>query len=399
MDGTVAAPAFARAAAGADADAAGLDEDRPRERRDRAVRTPLLDDADRAAWRRRNREELVFDYTAGRTVVRGRPAHLKLELTNFCNLACPMCPHSQMQRPVGYMTESLFRRVIDMAGPELEFVYLHHLGESLFHPRIGDFIAYARRQGVATGLSTNATYLDPRKASALLEGGLDFLVVSLDAGSRESYASMRPGGDFERTVDNIRALCAEKAARRSRLHVVVQLILSEHNQHEVAAFAQRWQGVGQVMIKLARDWAGQVPLDRLLRREKSAASDLRPPPSGGAMTAAEPGATAGFLGPCRMLWTELTVFWDGRVVPCANFYEAENLVGDLGSQELDEVWNGAPMQALRRAHLERRVAEVPVCRGCPRHALDAADFIAVDQLGQRLRQYAGLDLTPRPGLS
>ena len=82
-------------------------------------------------WRR-NREQLVRDMQAGRTQLSGKPVHLKLELTNYCNLSCPMCPHQSMQRPVGYMSPTLFRRIIDQAVPELEFAYVHHLGESLF---------------------------------------------------------------------------------------------------------------------------------------------------------------------------------------------------------------------------------------------------------------------------
>lgn len=348
----------------------------------------------RAARQLANRRRLADDYRDGRVSLRGRPSHLKIELTNFCNLACPMCPHSQMRRPVGYMAPELFRSIVDQAGPELEFAYVHHLGESLFHPRIGELVAYGKRRGVALGLSTNATFLTASKTQALLGSGLDFLVISLDANSEQSYAHMRRGGDFGRTVDNVRRFFAEKAAHKSPIRVVVQMIVSAHNQHEIAAFARTWDG--QVVLKVARDWAGQVPLTALLRPAASREPALSAEPL------AAPGLPTGLTppqAPCRMLWTELTVFWDGRVVPCANVYEPENLLGDLRTQTLDEVWNGPPLQALRRAHLEDRVAQIPVCRSCPRHPLDRQDFIAVDQLTQRLRNYVGVDLTPRQGLS
>ena len=93
------------------------------------------------------------------------------------------------------------------------------------------------------------------------------------------------------------------------------------------------------------------------------------------------------------------VLWDGTVVPCANHFEKINVLGNLRTQSLIEVWNGPAMQALRRAHMQDQVAAVPVCASCSRHALDADDFVAVDQLTQRLRGYVRSDLTPRPGLS
>lgn len=357
-----------------------------------------------------NRRLLAEDHRAGRVVLRGRPAHLKLELTNFCNLSCPMCPHGQMRRPVGYMDPALFRRIIDQAAPALEFAYVHHLGESLFHGRIAELIAYGRSRGVAMGLSTNATYLTEKKARAILAAGLDFLVVSLDAASAESYAQMRPGGDFAGTAAHVRRLLELRGALGAGTRVVVQMIASPHNQHEAAEFAAVWgrQG-GHVMLKVARDWAGQVPLSRLLATAGRAGPMLTSPPP--PFLAPEPVLHT----PCRMLWTELTVLWDGQVVPCANVYEHDNVLGDLTRQGLDEVWNAAPIQALRRAHLQDEVAGVPVCGTCPRHRFDHENFVAKDQLAQRIENYVRPHdpggaaprsdltpltiLTPRPGLS
>jgi radical SAM protein with 4Fe4S-binding SPASM domain len=103
--------------------------------------------------------------------------------------------------------------------------------------------------------------------------------------------------------------------------------------------------------------------------------------------------------PCKMLWSEVTVLWDGAVVPCVNVYERENLLGDLSRQSLDEIWNGPAMVAYRAAHLADQVDHIRVCNTCPRHRFDHDDFVAIDQLQQRIRNYVRADLTPQPGLS
>lgn len=331
--------------------------------------------------RRANRLRLAQDLLAGRTHLRGKPVHLKLELTNFCNLACPMCPHKTMQRSVGYMKPSLFRRILDEAAPELEFAYVHHLGESLFHPHLPELVAYGSRLGVAMGLSTNATFLTERKGAALLSSGLRFLVISLDATSEESYATMRTGGDFAQTMQHVDRFLSQ-AASHPDLSIVVQMIVSSQNQHEVQAFARRFPR--HVVFKEARDWAGQVPLGTLRpRTTPSSPPQPEPPPS----------------LPCRLPFTELTVLWNGQVVPCANVFEAVNVLGDLSVQSVSDVWNGPPAQKLRRAHLQKHVQAIPICNTCPGHAFCAADFVAVDALGQRLRNYRPGQKTPRPGLS
>ncbi|MSP63073.1 MAG: radical SAM protein [Myxococcales bacterium] len=332
-------------------------------------------------WKQ-NRSRLADDHLSGRTVATGRPAHMKIELTNYCNLACPMCPHEQMEREVGYMKPDLFKRIIDMSAPELEFAYLHHLGESLFHGKIGDLIRYGRSRGVAMGLSTNATYLDARKGRLLLENGLDFLVISMDGASPDTYARVRVGGDFATTVKNVRAFFEMKRQIPNHTTVVVQMIVTDANRAEVEPFAKLWaEDNAQVMIKEARDWAGQVKLYQLGKQVE------RPPVE---------------HTPCKMLWTELTVLWDGAVVPCVNVYEKENVLGNLATQSLEEVWNGPLLRELREKHLADDVDGIPVCATCPRHGFDHPNFVAHDQLAQRLRNYIRTDrndLAPRAGLS
>jgi radical SAM protein with 4Fe4S-binding SPASM domain len=335
-----------------------------------------------ALWRR-NRGRLAGDLQAGLAASSGRPAHLKIELTNYCNLACPMCPHPAMQRAVGHMRPELFSRIIDQAVPELEFAYLHHLGESLFHPHLGELIRYGKARGVALGLSTNATFLDERRARVVIESGLDFLVISLDAVSPDAYARMRPAArrpaPLDATVENVRRFFQIKRETASQLDAVVQLIATAANRGEEARFAASWSELGvPVMIKEPRDWAGQLERGTLGIRPKAVVHS-----------------------PCKMPWTELTILWDGAVVPCANHVERVNVLGDLERQSLDEVWNGTALRALRTAHLRGALDDVPVCADCPRHPLDAGGFVAASQLELRRRVYlrAPGDVTPRPGLS
>ncbi len=279
-----------------------------------------------------------------------------------------------MKRKVGFMDAPLFRRIIDQAMPDLEFVYLHHLGESLVHPRVGEFIAYAKAAGVRTGLSTNANFLDRRRGDVLLQSGLDFLVISLDAATETSYGQMRVGGDFFSTQKNVETFLKQQRAQPNELVVVVQLIVSECNRDEIGEFAREWRERGaNVMIKQARDFAGQVNWPVAQTQHKAL--------------------------PCRMPFSELTILWDGRVVPCANVFEGEPSLGSLQTESLDEIWNGEAMQTFRKAHISGCVGNIAVCRRCPGHEFVYEDFVAVDQFEQRLRLYRRDDLARRPGLS
>ncbi len=325
-----------------------------------------------ACLRRNNRQKISSAYQAREKQVHARPVHLKIELTNYCNLACPICPHSSMKRPQGNMSAQLFRKIIRESTPELEFAYLHHLGESLFHPQVGELIAYGKLHGIRMGLSTNATILNESKARAILENGLDFLVISLDAALAETYQQIRINADYRKTIQNIDRLFDLKEKISAPTHIIVQLIVINQTPEELEQFRKKWNGFA--VLKKARDWGGQVPIGSHSRNE-------------------------GFPLPCKMPWTELTVLWDGSVVPCANVVEHHNLLGNLDNQSLDEIWNGNLMKKFRKQHLLQELSQVDICSHCQPHYLDCQSFLECDQFESRIRHYQNASNHPIAGLS
>ena len=66
---------------------------------------------------------------------------------------------------------------------------------------------------------------------------------------------------------------------------------------------------------------------------------------------------------CRELWRgNLTVLWDGRVVPCCVDFNGMMVVGNARFDSLTHLWNGEQMQKLRR--LQRRRSFPPICSQC-----------------------------------
>ena len=62
------------------------------------------------------------------------------------------------------------------------------------HPKIGDFIRYAKQKGILEVIiNTNATNLTLQMSKDLIDAGLDYMIYSFDGGSKETYEKMRPG--------------------------------------------------------------------------------------------------------------------------------------------------------------------------------------------------------------
>ena len=68
--------------------------------------------------------------------------------------------------------------------------------------------------------------------------------------------------------------------------------------------------------------------------------------------------------PCRFLWTDLVINWNGEVPACCQDYEGSMVVGDANLLSLKEIWNGRLLQNLRTKHLENKMDQIPLCKVC-----------------------------------
>jgi hypothetical protein len=50
---------------------------------------------------------------------------------------------------------------------------------------------------------------------------------------------------------------------------------------------------------------------------------------------------------CYFPWTSMSVLWDGRAFTCCMDSNGVQVLGDLGSQSVQEVWNGPVLSGVR----------------------------------------------------
>jgi radical SAM protein with 4Fe4S-binding SPASM domain len=309
----------------------------------------LIKYTDRRTFRPRealNRFRLATEYLRGKEVVKGFPKHLRIELTNRCNLACIMCPITEMERTLGNMDIELFKKIVtDAAANGTTFVYLHAWGESTIHRDMFKMVREAKKVGLQVGLSTNCTLLNEERAREVVDSGLDFLILSMDGAIKETYEKVRKNGDFEVVRQNITNMLETKARAGRGPFTVLQLIRMTETQSEVDAFVSYWNNVApdSVFVKKLWTWDGKAEdINRLLIEEAPNAVNTV----------------------CQALWKQLVIHWNGDVVPCCTDIEGKLHLGNLREQTLEEVWNGEPMRDLRRAHTEGRRKGLYPCDGC-----------------------------------
>jgi radical SAM protein with 4Fe4S-binding SPASM domain len=285
-----------------------------------------------------------------------------------------MCLRDKVHFLVRDMDRDFIQRTLKRSRSP-KAVWLYGYGEPLVLPHIFQIIREIKSLGTVTCLSTNGTLLTETAAQQLLDSKLDYLIVAFDGATAKTYEKYRKGASFARVKDNVERFIELKLARRSRMHLTLQMILMNDTRNEVSAFKQLWTRPGVDCVRVREDLlkheAGRIPAKVFTGHR-----------------------------PCFFLWRgPLFIQAAGTVIPCP-YYHGSTPFGEVASNSADEAWNSSSMQELRKAHVSGDLSKFPICAACPRyqpHALLAAAsfFVATRSirrlipLAERIQQKLG----------
>jgi pyruvate-formate lyase-activating enzyme len=179
-----------------------------------------------------------------------------LDPSNGCQLRCPGCVHSDNQAwskefdwPLGVIDGPGAIEFLDQFGVPAIATVLSNYGEPLLNKRLPEIVLAAKRLLMFTMLSTNLSVRFD--CDALVESGIDYMTLSIDGTSQDSYERYRRRGQLDLVLDNIRALVeAKRRLGRDKPYLVWQFLTFQHNVHEVESAIEtgRQLGVNEVLI-------------------------------------------------------------------------------------------------------------------------------------------------------
>ncbi len=317
------------------------------------------------------------------------PDELYLEVTNRCNLRCRTCPqYFGMAEPPADLTMDRFYALIDQL-PRVRRVVLHGIGEPLLNRHLPEMVRELKARGAYVLFNSNGLLLRGRWPAKLIESGLDELRVSVDAGTPETYQTVRGANGFARIFANLRSLSAAKTEREAVTPKLSLWMTGMHsNVTELPALVRRAaeSGIGEVYLqRLVFSERGMARADQSLyghARDEDAAAIAEAEALARRLGVTLRGSgevqladqLAGQDGPnaprraCQRPWKLMYVTANGQVLPCcvAPFTSAPYasiVLGHTARQGLPEIWNGERYQAWRTALLSED-SPPAACRGC-----------------------------------
>jgi MoaA/NifB/PqqE/SkfB family radical SAM enzyme len=322
-----------------------------------------------------------------------------VEITSACNLTCATCIGQIWDEPLGQMSSTRFRRLLDGLPRHPITLSLSGFGEPLVHPEFLALVRLARERGVRVEVITNGTLLDAALARELITLGVAQVTVSIDGGDEAAYAAVR-GQTRAPVVAAVATLVEARRRARQGMEIGLAFVATRRNIDSLPALLTLAYELGLDFVSVSNvvphtpemaaemlwggaAWAASFPdvswrprlelarmtLDNQSRPALVALLDHGP-------TWPHPGSTGGpRRNYCRFAHEGmLTVAWDGRVVPCLLLLHAHPeyvnghwktvhsyAVGHVDERALLDIWRDLAYRDFRR---RLRAFDFPACFAC-----------------------------------
>ena len=272
------------------------------------------------------------------------PVQVDVEISNKCNLHCPMCFRGKAEFQKKYsgnkllMEEALFKKILDEIGNNVPALRLSLRGEPTVHPQLLDFISYAKKAGIGeVSFLTNGSKLDGPYIESLIHAGLDWITVSID-GTGTAYEKIRKPLKFNETLDRIKNFRKIKQRLNVNKPVVkIQSVWPAIKEDPETYYNTFAPYVDLIAFNPLIDYLANDSPDRILYVEN-------------------------FI--CPQHYQRLVIGFDGKAIMCTNDDENTVDIGDANTMSIHDIWHGKKLSEIRNIHLKNGFKTIPVCKKC-----------------------------------
>jgi len=253
---------------------------------------------------------------------------------------------------MGGMDFTLCKKIIRNASEfGIREINLTFQGEPLLYKRkwFPELVHLCKQYGMESAVYTNGLLLDSDYARKIVDAGLGEIRFSVDGATQEIYGLNRVGGKFEKVYKNMKDMVVAAKKAKSNIKIIWQFIVMRNNEHQIGKARAMASEIGITFEAktFAESVPESVPMNNMYRRK------LNPLP-------------------CTDIYRQAMVYWNGDVVPCCYDLEGEEIMGNLKTNTMEEIWNGEKYRHFRR-RLKNSVFSTKnqpdLCKGCLKYSV------------------------------
>jgi len=281
------------------------------------------------------------------------PYLLDVELTNHCNLRCIFCGQQAMTRNKGFMSEEIFKKVINECSKYKTPVRLIRWGEPFLHPKIIDFCRYVKSKGLILHVTTNGLTIKEDDMKSLLELELDSMIFSFQGSTKEQYEIMRNNNRHDELRENVLKMVKIRGDK-DKPFIHISSTVANDTKEQIKTFVDYW---GHIVDSVG---IGNTHLSRLSTHQIKSLETITK-----LEALKEQETLKKCYKPCMEVYQKLSVDWDGKVTCCNSDFDNFMTVGDLAESSIFDIWNKSKELKVFREILNKNLhRSLSLCSTC-----------------------------------
>ena len=241
-------------------------------------------------------------------------------------------------------------------------------GESLLHPKFSNMLEYAASKGCfRIGFHTNGVLLNKDIVRVIIDNGIDHVYISLD-GLRDLHESLRTGSDYNLVEQNIINLVRARGAN-SKPKIAVDCAISTHTDQDITEFINYWVK----LVDAVRIYPCQNENLQLINRDEFYGKGYIRKPC------------------CIWPFEYLAVLWNGDVSACCHDIAGVNVLGNIVSKKIMDVWKGKSLVSMRQMAIRNSFPSGTICSTCNSWQIEFS--ASPEIIGEIKAEYVGLGRT------
>jgi MoaA/NifB/PqqE/SkfB family radical SAM enzyme len=323
-----------------------------------------------------------------------KPFTLIVEPSALCNFRCVMCFQSTCES--GYFFDSkqnmsldtfrlIIKQLYEWEGDKIKVLKLSLYGEPLINPHFCEMLKIARDAGIAERIETtsNISMLTPEISEGLINGGLDYLRVSIYSPIQDKHEKITGTAiKIEKIREDLKNLQKLKKTRNTEKPFVAIKMLDNYNADN------------DLFLDMYKDVADEIYFDKphnWVAATKNYIGSLYGEKSGHVISDLQNQDNQ--CKSCGISFYTLAVRCNGDTAPCCVDWNGGTNIGNIHETALKDIWLGEGMRRFWMMQLQGKNNKNESCRTCRiyksgHYSKDNVDGVPVEKLGYKNNEHA-----------
>jgi len=184
---------------------------------------------------------IVKDLKNKKTILSYGPMDVAINDSGECNLRCKMCTSNEKFQSVDKnLSKKIFQETLPSLLPHIRYLLFTGNGEPFYRKETREFMQNfnpKKYPNLKFNILSNGLLLNKKMWNSIKHNQFNFINISIDAATKETYEKTRIGGKWKVLQENLRMLSQLRQKGKFK-HFQINMVVMKSNYREMKQFAR-----------------------------------------------------------------------------------------------------------------------------------------------------------------